>query len=681
MTNEEKNNLEPQEEVTSKTEAAAEGSMEEIQSQSAELEANRKKAMAALGLLDEPANAQPEEIPVVEQEVTVEVAEATSAKPVAKASAQPEVESSKQEATHADDEDQEDDAEDAHYDQFSLDQLLAAAQELKETTQLGKAEKRLKKMREFVQKIRNELKEESRANYVAANGSEEGFEFQNPSQVDEFFTIFKSIRENRQKHFEKMTLDRQNNLKGKWAIVENIKELTEAIDQKGSLEKVKQLQKKFKEIGPVPATDAEDLYRSYEAVLDIFYDNKSIEFDLKELDRKKNLETKLEICDRAEKLIEMEDVKEAAIQLNALHDEFKSVGPVPREGQEIVWQRFKTASDTVYDKRRELAEQFKLELKRNMETKQQLCLLVEPFAQFQSDRIKEWNEKTKELQALQKDWDKVGPLPREVAKDINRQFWANFKLFFSNKGKFFEQLENTRKENLKAKEALCEQAEILKESDDWKEATDKLIELQKQWKEVGPVPEKQREPIYQRFKAACDFFFERRRSQRKNQDSQYVDNLKAKDKICAAMVADAKKKTFDMATLEAYKKDFFAIGFVPRKNMDDILEKFITASDVYLENSPLTGDEKERQKLEFQSDLFKDAPRAAMKFRKKEQNLRQKISQLENDIALWENNLEFFANSKTADKLREDFQKKVKAAQKEIKEMKEQLAIISNVNY
>lgn len=708
MSNEEKNKLEAQEEQQAETTSGSEetAQVEDFKAQAEELEANRKKAMAALGLLDETSEEKKEEVqeevsvpeaeaPVVEEavveEVKVETPEtATETEPVVEeVTAKKEVvteETSDDAEGESDDQqeeegDEEEDSADIHYEHLSLTELVTAAKELKEEGKWRKAEKRLKVMRDSIQKIRNEKREEVKAKFVEENGTEEGFEYKNDPEIDEFFAVFKFVRDSRKKEFEQATKNRQTNLKEKWSIVEQIKELTEAIDQKGTLEKVKALQKKFKEIGSVPATDAEDLYRSYEAVLDIFYDNKSIEFDLKELDRKKNLESKLDICERAEKLLEMEDVKEAAIQLNALHEEFKHVGPVPREEQENVWQRFKAASDKIYDKRRELAEEFKLELKRNMEIKQQLCLKVEPFANFDSDRIKEWNEKTKELLALQKEWEQVGALPREVAKDINRQFWGNFKGFFANKSKFFEALEASRKENLKAKEELCEKAEALQDSEEWKETTDALIQLQKEWKEVGPVPEKQREAIYQRFKAACDHFFDKRRNSRKSQDNQFVENLKAKEAICTEILADAKAKKFDLEDLAKKKEKYFEIGFVPRKAMDDILEKFLAAIDTYFENSPFTGEEREQQLLEFQADLFKDAPRAAHKLRKKEGNLRQKINNLENDIALWQNNLEFFANSKTADKLREDFNKKVAKAQKEIDKLKEQLKIVNKINY
>ena len=316
-----------------------------------------------------------------------------------------------------------------------------------------------------------------------------------------------------------------------------------------------------------------------------------------------------------------------------------------------------------------------------MQLKQQLCLEVEPFLSFESDRIKEWNAKTKELLAIQEKWEKVGALPREVAKDINKQFWGNFKQFFANKSKFFETLEQQRAENLKLKEALVEKAQALKESKDWAETAEQLKELQQEWRKVGPVPEAHRDSVYAKFKAACDEFFNRKRNRRAEQDKEFTENLKLKLAVCKEIETLAGTKEASIEKFEAAFKKYFEVGFVPRKDINAVLEKLLTAIDKFFEGfGGLTEEELEQKKVEYKSEVLKSVPNASRKLEKQEMAIRNKIQSKENDIALWQNNLQFFANSKTADKLREEFNEKIEKAQKSIGALKNQLRILRSIN-
>ncbi|PWJ40224.1 DUF349 domain-containing protein [Sediminitomix flava] len=564
------------------------------------------------------------------------------------------------------------------FHKLSKEELVKVSQELTTVKDVVKAEQVVKEIREVIEDIRREESEIAKAKFLEEGGDEDGFEYRD-KDIDAFFTNYKTVRSRKKQYFEDLQSARDNNLKAKKKVINEINEILDSSNQSGAMAKVKELQKKWKEIGAVPQADADDLYKTYHALLDRFYDNMSIEFELKELDRKKNLELKLALCERAESLLEEENINEAVTKLNLLHDEFKSIGPVPKEEQDAVWDRFKKASDVLYDKRRAHAEEFKKVLNENMQKKQDLCLQVEKVSDFDSDRIKEWNEKTKELLAIQEEWDKIGPLPREVAKDINKQFWGNFKSFFARKNKFFEKLEAFRAENLKKKEELVAKAEELKDSEDWNTTTNDLKRLQEDWKKIGPVPEKFRDSVYEKFKAACDVFFERKRSQRKEQDKEFLDNLKKKEEIILEINTLAKEDgDFNIDLLKEKVQAFMAIGFVPRRDKDAIMDKLLNACETYLDTSSLEGDEKETQKLKFKADIFKSVPGGG-RFKNQESKVRNRITNLENDIALWQNNLAFFANSKTADKMREEYNEKISKAQAEIKVLKDQLRIIRSI--
>jgi|GEM_PF-88270 len=575
----------------------------------------------------------------------------------------------------------EEEIEELDFDSLSISKILEISKEQLSDDNINKADKTMRKLRDVVNVHRNEARKTALEAYKSTNNdSEEGFAFKPDQAFIEFSELFKKHVDRRKDIYQSLRKERSDNLSAKKAIIQEIKEISSHEDQKGSLAKIKKLQQQWKEIGSVPQIDAEDLYKTYNALLDIFYDHKSIEYELKEIDRKKNLEAKLQLCEKAEDLVNNENVNEALKLLKHLHEEYKVIGPVPKEKSDETWERFKKASDALYDKKREYAEVYKKQLNENMEAKQALCLEVEPFANFNSERIKEWNDKTKELLAVQQKWEAIGSLPREVAKSINKQFWGNFKQFFNNKGKFFERLEAHRKENLEQKEALCVKAEELKDSENWNDTAEALKKLQREWKEIGPVPESQREKIYQRFKAACDYFFNRKRDQRSSRDKEFKDNLKIKKDICTQMEALANEGSDNEAKLNELVDAYLAAGYVPKRDMNTILEKFVSAFEAFYDNYPEEDeDKKEKIKIQALVAFNKKAPQLGSKMRRQEHAIRKKITALENDITLWENNLTFFANSKTADKLKKEFSTKIDQANKKLNGLKAQLKILSKM--
>lgn len=423
------------------------------------------------------------------------------------------------------------------------------------------------------------------------------------------------------------------------------------------------------------------LWANYHALVDRFYDNQSIYFELKELDRKKNLESKLELCSKAEKLKDVEKVRDAIKELNDLHHEFKHIGPVPMEEKEGVWQRFKAASDAVYAKRDEYLKTLQQELAANFEQKSKLSDEVTPYSAFQSDRIKEWNAKTKEVLELQKKWDAIGGLPRAKSKEVNKKFWSAFKTFFSNKSAFFKKLDEERGANLKKKNELVQRALELKESSEWDKAANELKNLQQQWREIGPVPEKFREKVYKEFKEACDFFFEQKRNQHGKVEHEQVENLKAKEAVCAELEKHIAENTATPALLKELEVRFNQIGFVPKKDMAAIRKRYHEAAQKFTGSiQGITEDEKNQLLLENELADLKNDPMSGQKIFQKEQAIRKKITKVENDISTLRNNLEFFGRSKNADKYKEEFNAKIREADENLKQLKQQLKLLRTVS-
>ena len=513
--------------------------------------------------------------------------------------------------------------------------------------------------------------------FLAEGGTEDDFSYRAQDLDKEFTLLFNDFRNQLNSQRKEAERQKEKNLLAKTDLLNKLRLLVDGEETTLSMAAVKSIQDAWKTIGPVPIAQSKNLWASFNALMDRFYDNRSIYFELKELDRKKNLESKLELCEKAEALHSLSDLKEAIRQLNELHDEFKHLGPVPREEQEKVWQRFKGASDIIYDRRKEFFEGQKEVVKKNLTEKEALIAVLAGFGEYKADRIKDWNTKTKEILEIQKSWEKVGAIPKESGKEINKAFWAAFKQFFHNKNLFFKELDEIRAANLKKAEELIKQAEELMENTNWQNTANQLVKLQQEWKVLGPTPEKNRDALYKRFKEACDKFFENRRNTNKDANSEFDANLTKKQALIATITSLADSgDSLDEAQLSSLVAEFNALGFVPRKNIKEIQAKFKDAVDAYLEKLGAKGGNREDFLFRLNLNRLQADPNSVKTLNKKEHGIRKQITDLENSITLWRNNLDFFAASKTADKLREQFDVKIQKAEEEIDKLKKKLTIL-----
>jgi len=578
----------------------------------------------------------------------------------------------------------EDHLEESHeqtdYNTFTKAQVVEAVQELTGETDFKKVDRALRGLKPVMDDHRAKERAAALNHFIQEGGVADDFDYKGDELDASFDAQVRFLRDRKYHYIRNQEDQKANNLVKKLEILEHLRELLDSSEVTNQFNQFKELQTTWKSIGAVPVAQARTLWANYHALVDRFYDNQSIYNELKDLDRKKNLEAKLDLCTRAEKLAEVERINDAIRDLNELHHEFKHIGPVPMEEKEVVWQRFKTASDAVYARRDEFMKTLQAELNANLQRKQVLCDEVMTFASFQTDRIKDWNQKTKEILDLQKRWEEFGGLPRNKAREINKKFWAAFKTFFANKSAFFKKLDEERTANLEKKNELIRQANELKESADWDRTSNELKRLQQQWKDIGPVPEKLREKVFQEFKVACDYFFEHRRSEFDKKDAEQDDNLKAKVAIIEELEQKQATNTATVEHLKEQEAKFNAIGFVPKKDINTIRDRFQKAVHDYVAALPITTDEKAKLLLEQQLHDLKNDPNADQKLYQKEQVIRKKIQKVENDIAVWRNNLEFFARAKNGEKVREEFNVKIEEASEHLKQLKQQIKLLRTVS-
>lgn len=572
-------------------------------------------------------------------------------------------------------EEQEDETPD--FEHFDKQQLVDTIVSLKNEEDIRKVDRMIRPMKARFDELFNEERQLALDKFLQNEGvTEEDFVFKGEKLDERFNDYYGLLRDKRNAYFKNLEQEKEKNLLRKQEILDRIRDLVDGEETNISIKALRSLQDEWKSVGPIPTNQNRTLWANYHALLDRFYDARSIYFELKELDRKKNYDQKIELCEKAEILANQENVKEAVVQLNELHEEYKHIGPVPAEVQEELWQRFKAASDAVYAQRKEYVEELKKELHENFEKKSLLAEKVKAFKTFDSDKITEWNEKTRELLDIQKQWDAIGGLPKDKAKAINKAFWSTFKQFFNAKNQFFKQLESKKEENLVRKRELLEQAEKMKVSTEWEKTARGFKQLQEDWRNVGPVPEKDKNELYKHFKSACDHFFNQRRDQSKKAEEQFEINYQEKLKLCDQVIALSKGKTIDLDEVLDLIDKYMEIGFVPRKVVKKMHARFDEAVSSVKSSAALSAEDKVEFDMQVQLNKLKGSPHGNRKINRKEQAIRRKIQTIENDINTYKTNIEFFASSKTADKLKLEMNQNIEKAEDEIDQLKKQLQIL-----
>ena len=464
-------------------------------------------------------------------------------------------------------------------------------------------------------------------------------------------------------------------------IVKKLRVLVNGVEDKNTFNKVKDLQNKWKEIGQINDAKDKSLWTTYNALLDRFYDNRSIYFELKELDRKKNLELKTQICDKAESLIKDSNVMRSVSKLNELHSEFKHIGPVEKDKQNEIWDRLKNASDEVYKKKKEFISNIKVSLGENLEKKTKLLDEINQIKNFKSEHFKEWNGKTREVLGLKDKWNSIGGVPKGSTRNISKEFWNSFKEFFNNKSSFFKKIDDSYRNNLKLKNDLIEKVNSLKDSDQWEETSKEIQSIQKEWKKIGKVPIKEKDKIYKKFKEVCDFFYERMRLEDKDTIKIYEDNLNIKVKACDDIEKLLSSDNFNQDEFFKLQVKFLEAGHVPKEKIDEMKDKFKSLIDKVVEKSSSLMDKDDFDKFKFIIELNSLAknPYSKNKIIKKKSDIIKKINSIQSEIKNLKNNIYYLKESVAADNLKKEYMAKINDSDKEIESLKLQLNLINKV--
>ena len=568
--------------------------------------------------------------------------------------------------------------------------ILAFYEQLKAILQASASSANFKKVDELTKEVRTvweAIKQGERAEAIAAfktanEDSEEGFSFKGDEISQKIDAISAFIRTERSAFFSNLEKLREKALEGKTRLINDLRTLVDSDDNSdpahvnASFKAFKKIQEEWKGLGSVQGPMNQTLWQSYHALVDRFYSNRSIFFELLELDRKKNLQAKEVIAAKLEVMAaaisEGGNVQKLLKEAEELFEEYKHIGPANRDDNEALWTRVKKSLDILFEQKRALNDAQKQVFTENLKVKREIADLMKHYASFTAANISEWNQASKAVLALQEQWNNLkGGLPRDGGKEVSQNFWSDLKTFFKHKSEFFSKIDAERKANLAAKQALIDQVNgIVETGTITPEVTQMVIETQKKWKEIGHVPEKQKDSIYAKFKAACDAYFNLTREKGKNaKDVEFEANLEAKQAILKEMEAMLKDPSL-LATLGEKKAAWDAIGFVPRNNVKAIQESFRTTWNALIDLAR-TQPKEQLAAWGFElKSLASEANTGGEEKKSASPDARKKIQALENDIAVLTNNLEFFAKSKNSDKLRAEVEKKIAQAEKELEKLK-----------
>ena len=518
---------------------------------------------------------------------------------------------------------------------------------------------------------------EARQQFTQAGGAADDFAYQEPAGYAEVSKALQEFRESRARDARTEDADRARNLTHKQHLLAQLRLLVESAETKDSSARLKVLQNEWKAIGPVPQPESQELWNSYHALLDIYYNNRGLFFEMKELDRRRNQEAKEALITRAEALSGQPNVNKALQELRQLHEEWKHIGPVPNEQREPLWARLLAASAQVHARKQELLDARGAQESANLTRKTALLEQVAAFADFQTERVNEWRGKTDELQKLKEEWDAAGLVPRAQAEAINKQFWTAYKGFFQRKNQFFKALDEEKNANLKLKQQLVEQAEAALQNPDWEAGREIVIRLQKEWKLIGRVPEKQSDKIWHRFRTTCDAFFERKHEQTRQRQQQVQQVSQEQTAYLNKVEEEVALLTPDSPGTPEGFRQYVADWRTQAGSGGRSEEKFQALMGRYLDAVPgVSYEERAGLLFQLQVERLKASPDAQQALYKQEQALRREISESENDISTLQTNLDFFGRSKNADQLRAEYQGRIDEAQKHIEQLKKQLKIV-----
>lgn len=578
-------------------------------------------------------------------------------------------------AAESEEKEEEKEDEDEFYpEEMSLEGLSEAFLQRLESGTIFTSQKNFKKIKDRFNFLTDELKNKARETYLSEGGEADYFEFKVPAEVntlrkkiDETAQKFKEFKQKKERELAENVLKKQDIIQELTQLIENESDIAKAN------ETFRQLQERWKLTGPVPQLTFNDLNQSYRLRLQQFYQSLQIHKELFRIELSKNLEQKERIAKGVESLLKMPSINKALEFLHEYHKQWRETGPVPRAKNEALWQRFKAASDAVYRRREEHVSRLNEERKKNLEAKTVLCEEMEMLAARTFNQLSDFRETDKKITELDKRWRATGRVPKE----LNDSIWARFrearKEYNAKRAPLMAEAEAHFQKNLEAKTRLCEKAEALAESTDWKNTTRAFVRLQEDWKNTGPVSRDMNDKIWKRFRAAADSFFAKKEAFFQSLPDVEAANLSAKREIISQMgnFAHTDQIEDSFAAMDSFRKEFFAAGHVAFKEKSGIEKEFDEAVKSFF--GKINIDPAERTRIEFRNKTaaMLDSPDGEEQLRKERTGIRNRLEKLREEVNQLENNIRFFGNSKNAEALVKPYLEKIERAKNEIKDLED----------
>ena len=627
-------------------------------------EVSPEAAMEPTPVAEPETVAEPEPTPAPEPEAIAEPAPVAEPEPAPAPEAEPEAEATEPEPD---------------YTTLTRGELVEAMKALLAESDVQKIRTRVANLWSRFGELNREEHTRAFEQFIADGGNKDEYEPKDDALADEMRGLHDEYRHRRQRYMEEQEEMKKRNLAAKQALIEEMRALTDSEEEqvKVSLEKFNEIQERWKAIGEVPREQMNDLWQNYHFQIEQFFNKLKINRELRALDQKRNLEEKIKLCEAAEELIMESSVTKAFKGLQDLRARWKETGPVPIEQNEEIWQRFCNAANQIDERRKEYYDQRKDEQESNLLAKQALVEKATELTEKQPTSTKEWNDTTAALDELLKVWKSIGPVPREVNEDIWTKFKGMIDKHYSEKKEYFGTIRDEQETNYQKKIDLCLKAEAIAKREDWKNATKELLELQEEWKSIGATSRKVSEKVWQRFRKACDEFFAKKGEFFSERRASEHENLAVKEAIITELKAHqfGENREENLNAIKEFQRRWAEVGFVPMADKERLHKEFRAEIDRIFEQLKISAREAEETAYR---ERIRNAGDSRKFVNNEKAELQEKIEKLRSDLALWENNLGFLANSKQADLLKQEFEKKMQGARQQIALMQAKLRILND---
>ncbi|HZK09326.1 MAG TPA: DUF349 domain-containing protein [Bacteroidales bacterium] len=591
-----------------------------------------------------------------------------------------------------DDEEEEDEGEITNFEELSREELIDQLEKLVAADDVNEIKPKVALIKVAFIKKTKAFKEDQMQESLTDAGQEEGQESEEEvpekqaapihdtlqGKFDQLFAIYK---QKRGIYLDQLEVQKQKNLTRKQQILDELKELIASEETlKKTYDDFRALQEEWKSLGIVPKAEVNNLWQNYHFLVEKFFDKVKINKELKDLDLKKNLEQKIELCERAEELLLESSIIKSFKALQRLHEQWKEVGPVPADKNEEIWERFKSTTDKINQRRRDHYKLMEDQHDINYEQKVALCEKAEQLVEGQVDSLKQWQQKTHHFNELFKVWKTIGPAAKRQNDEVWERFRTSMDNFFNEKKEYFGKLKDQQVNNYNQKLDLCVRAEALSESDNWRQTTRELIEMQKEWKEIGPVPRKNADKIWRRFRVACDTFFNNKSKHFASIREDEGENLRRKEELIKLVEETqfGEDKSENLNKLKDFQRQWTDIGHVPFKDKDRLQNAFRNIVNKQLDKLNISSHEISLSTYRSRMESVREAPDAQRTFTRERSFIQGKISTLRDDINVWENNIGFLADSKKASLFKDEFEKKINNAKEELKVLESKLKLVSD---